>query len=110
MKSESQIQSECVVWLWNNYPGTRGLFFAVNNNSEHISRAMQRKSIGLVPGVSDCIFMWHGKTYCFEFKTEIGRQSNTQKSWESKIAEHGFEYFIVRSLEVFRRIIEGVIK
>src|SRR5690554_6899601 len=37
--SEAQIQAACVKWLWNTHPLTRGLFFAVNNNSEHVARA-----------------------------------------------------------------------
>ena len=107
--TESQIQSQCVIWLWNTHPETRGLFFSVNNNSEHIARAMIRKSIGLISGVSDCLFMWRGKTYCFEFKTPTGRQSSSQIEWQHKVNNHGFDYYIVRSFEEFKRIIETIL-
>lgn len=109
MLTESQIQSSCVAWLWNTHPETRGLFFSVTNNSEHIARAMQRKSLGLVSGVSDCLFLWHGKTYCFEFKNESGRQSEAQKIWETKVFKHGFEYYIVRSLDEFKGVINSIL-
>lgn len=109
MKSESKIQSECVTWLWNTHTSTRGLFFAVNNNSEHVGRAMQRKAVGLIPGVSDCIFMWNGKTYCFEFKTDTGKQSPAQITWENKVRLHGFKYFVVRSIEEFSGWIELIL-
>lgn len=109
-KKESQIQSECVIWLWNNIPETRGLFFSVTNNSEHVVRALQRRGLGLVSGVSDCLFMWKGETYCFEFKTPNGKQSDKQKWWESRVTEHGFIYFIVRSFDEFRDIILGIIR
>ena len=107
--SESQIQSQCVTWLWNTYPQTRGLFFAVNNNSEHIARAMQRKSIGLVRGVSDTIFLWRHRAYLIEFKTPQGSLSESQKSWKAKMFQHGFNYFVVRSLDEFILVIEKIL-
>lgn len=110
MKSESQIQAECVRWLWNTYPETRGLFFSVTNNSEHVGRAMQRIAVGLVAGVSDTIFLWKGIPYFIEFKTEKGRQSARQKIWQEKIESHGFNYYIIRSLEEFKQLIKRIIK
>lgn len=109
MQSEAQIQASCVMWLWNTHPQTRGLFFSVTNNSEHIARAMQRKAVGLIPGVSDCLFIWSGQLYCFEFKTEIGRQSDAQKDWENKAIGQGAKYFIVRSLEQFKTLMEKIL-
>ncbi|MEN6386396.1 MAG: VRR-NUC domain-containing protein [Phycisphaerales bacterium] len=109
MISESKIQASCVMWLWNTHPQTRGLFFSVTNNSEHIARAMQRKAIGLISGVSDCLFIWRGSLYCFEFKTEIGRQSPAQIEWEKKSVEQGAKYYVVRSLPVFIDRIETIL-
>lgn len=109
MKSESQIQAECVMWLWNTHPETRGLFFAVTNNSEHVARAMQRKAVGLVSGVSDTIFLWECETYLIEFKTPTGRQSKNQIEWQSKVTTQGFQYFVVRSLEQFQELIKSII-
>ena len=88
--SEAQIQAACVTWLWNTYPQTRGLFFAVNNNSEHVARAMNRKAVGLVAGVSDTIFLWRGKALLIEFKTPTGRQSAKQKEWQAKWRRKAF--------------------
>ena len=107
--SEAQIQAACVTWLWNTYPQTRGLFFAVNNNSEHVARAMNRKAVGLVAGVSDTIFLWNGDAHLIEFKTPTGRQGPKQKEWQAKAEAQGFRYYIVRSLEDFKQLIEGII-
>ena len=104
--SEAQIQAACVTWLWNTYPQTRGLFFAVNNNSEHVARAMNRKAVGLVAGVSDTIFLWRGKALLIEFKTPTGKQSAKQKEWQAKAEAQGFSYHIVRSLEGFQDLIK----
>jgi len=109
MLSESQIQSACVMWLWNAHPQTRGMFFSVTNNSEHIARAMQRKALGLISGVSDCLFVWRGTLYCFEFKTESGRQSTAQIEWQTKVNQQGINYYVVRSVDEFKKIIGGLI-
>jgi len=108
--SEQQIQTACVKWLWNTHPETRGLFFAVNNNSEHVARAMNRKAVGVVPGVSDTVFLWNGQAYLIEFKTLKGRQSDVQKRWEAKVTEQGFKYSLIRSESEFRELIESIIK
>lgn len=109
MKSEAQIQSECVIWMWNEKPETRGLFFAIQNNSENIGRAMQRKALGLIPGVADTCFLWDGIAYFFEFKTEDGRQSAQQKEWERRVKDQNFGYFIVRSTEQFKQLINQIL-
>jgi len=107
--SEAQIQASCVMWLWNSHPQTRGLFFSVTNNSEHIARAMQRKAVGLIPGVSDCLFIWRGQLYCFEFKTEIGRQSPVQIDWQDKVNRQGIQYYLIRSIEQFKLVMEVIL-
>lgn len=107
--TESKIQASCVMWLWNTHPQTRGLFFSVTNNSEHIARAMQRKAVGLISGVSDCLFIWRGSLYCFEFKTEIGRQSPAQIEWQRKVNQQGINYYLVRSIEEFKKVMEEIL-
>lgn len=145
--SEAQIQSSCVVWLWNTHPGTRGMFFMAKNDGAKLSvkiirEAMEyilrnianlhlivskakkilnycrrgdgiggaiQKAMGLIPGVSDCLFIWRGSVYCFEFKTEIGRQSPAQIEWQTKVNGQGINYYLVRSLEEFKKIMEGLI-
>jgi len=108
MRSEAQIQSDCVLWLWNNKPATRGLFFAITNNSENIGRAMQRKAMGLVSGVADTCFLWRGRAYWIEFKSEDGNQSPAQKDWEKTIERHGFDYLVIRSLSEFQTLINYI--
>jgi hypothetical protein len=108
--SEAQLQSQCVIWMRNEKPETRGLFFAITNNSENIGRAMQRKSMGLIPGVADTCFLWRGEAYFIEFKTPEGNQSPEQKQWQKTIEKHGIEYYIVRSFEQFKNLIENVQK
>ena len=100
--TEAQLQSKCVIWLRNTYPQTHGLFFAVNNNSIHAHAGGTMKSMGVIPGVADTIFLWEGKAYFLEFKTPDGRQSAAQREWQSKVEESGFRYEIVRSEAEFQ--------
>ena len=108
--TEIQIQSSCVTWFWNTYPKLRGLFFSVNNNSEHVVRAMNRKAAGQVAGVSDTIFLYAGNVYLIEFKTDTGRQSLARKNWEQLVTNEGFDYIIIRSLSDFQRLIKKIVK
>ena len=110
---EGRIQSSCVAWFWNTYPQYRELYFCVpNENAREDSNASTgaiRRSMGVVKGVSDTIlFLARGKYHalCVEFKTDIGRQSDAQRLWQSKVEAQGFRYEVVRSLEEFKRLIK----
>ena len=144
---EAIIQSNCVIWLWNNYPETRGLFFAIENEGSRLSSKLikdsmlyiqanitkpalvsnkcreiinmcikgnpvagaQARSMGVTRGVSDCLFMWNKTVYCFEFKTQIGRQSEHQVEWQKKVENNNYEYFLIRSVDDFQKIIKKII-
>jgi hypothetical protein len=71
---------------------------------------MQRKAVGLIPGVSDCLFIWRGRTYCFEFKTPTGRQSQAQIEWQRKVTYQGMDYYIIRSLEQFQSNMNEILR
>lgn len=145
---EAKLQSMCVIWLWNNFPETRGLFFAVENEGVRLSSKLvlektmliqnslqkpsvilqvcrslvemctkgnavggaQAKAMGVTTGVSDCIFLWKGKTYFFEFKALNGRQSEKQVWWQSVVEKNGFNYFIVKNFNDFVAFIEPIFK
>ena len=109
---EGRIQSSCVAWFWNTYPQYRELYFCVpNENAREDSNASTgaiRRSMGVVKGVSDTIlFLARGKYHalCVEFKTDIGRQSDAQRLWQSKVEAQGYRYEVVRSLEEFKKLI-----
>jgi hypothetical protein len=41
-----------------------------------------------------------------EVKTEIGKQSPKQKKFQKKVEDLGFEYYLVRNLEDFKKVIK----
>ena len=109
-KSEHRIQQEIVIEFNNRYPQYRGLLCYNNNNSEGGYRGSKNKYLGLIPGRSDLVFYFDGKAHMIELKTETGKQSQTQKNWESLITENGFDYYIVRSCIQFFTLINKIIK
>jgi len=109
---EMRIQSECVRWIHNEHPETRGLFFHIKNELDRPdANAMlgsRLRSEGIVKGVADCALMMKRGQYgalFVEFKTEVGRQSDAQKNWERIITSQGYAYRLCRSLAQFKEII-----
>ena len=114
---EAKIQAECVTWLWNERPETRGLYFCVPNENtqsvyetkrQQMISGSKRKAMGLVSGVSDTLLLisrhgYHG--LCIEFKSEVGHQSEAQQIWQRNVEGQGYKYVIVRSLEEFVNVI-----
>jgi len=102
--TEDQIQQQIVIWYKNQF---KGLIFSVpNGGSRHILEAKKLKETGQMAGVADLIvLMPNGITYFFEVKTEKGKQSDAQIEFQSKVELLGFNYYLVRSLEDFRKII-----
>lgn len=107
---EGKIQAQCVQWLWNNRPETRGLYIHIPNEGNRNSKidGAKRKALGLIPGAPDTFLFMSCRGYhglAIEFKTKIGRQSDAQKEWQVKVEEQGYKYVIVRSLEEFKEVI-----
>lgn len=109
---EMKIQSECVLWLYNNRPETRGLFYHIRNEVDRPDAnpmlIAKYRAEGLVKGVADCALMMARKSYhglFVEFKTDTGRQSSAQKSWQQIIENQGYLYRVIRSLEEFKELI-----
>lgn len=85
------------------------LFLSAISKGNNVTGAID-KALGLVPGVSDCIFIWKNKIYCVEFKTEIGKQSPRQQWWQDLIEKQGATYIILRSFDQAKEWVEEVIK
>ena len=71
---------------------------ATRNNSKYIKS-------GVLAGVSDLIVLKNGKSYFVELKDYKGKQSDKQKEFENMVNLEGFKYFLVRSLDEFKKIV-----
>lgn len=110
--NEGKIQAECFAWFWNEFPQYRKLLFHVpNENDRADSNPIQgaiRKSLGVVPGVSDLILLVprdsHG-ALLIEMKDEKGTQKPAQKEWQTLVEAQGYKYCLCRSLAQFKNVI-----
>lgn len=105
-KSEIKAQSDCLTKIWNEIPELRGRIFAINNNSENSIKGAINRASGVLPGVSDTVFIGSlGRSIYIEWKTETGTQSKAQKEWQAIIESLGHIYHIVRSEAEFIAIL-----
>lgn len=116
IKSEAKIQQEIVMWYRNTYclisHNPRCMIFSIPNESNG-PRAMQLIQTGLYPGAADLGVLHKGDDHWrdisfFEVKTTIGIQSPKQKEFQKHCKEMGIGYYIVRSLDEFKEVIESL--
>ena len=107
---EGAIQARCIQLAWNEYPETRGIYYAVpNENSRGDSNAITgaiRKSYGIVAGVADTYLAMARGGYFglyIEFKSEIGKQRKEQVEFQQRVEQQGYKYVVVRSVEEWRK-------
>lgn len=108
-QSEAAFQQQCRISFNNKYPNLRGLLFHVRNNSESSRDGAYWKELGVIPGVSDFMFLFKGKCHCIELKTPYGNQSEAQVIWEKKVVSQGIDYYIVNSIQKFDSLIEKIV-
>ena len=108
--SEDALQQLCYMWFHNTYPQYRGLLFHVPNGGSRNAREGKKfKQIGVVAGVADLLFLFNGKCYCLELKTEVGRQSKKQQDWQDLVERNDFNYFVIRDVDTFKNYIKTII-
>jgi len=108
MKTEDNIQAEVYKWYHNNYCTKLNeqphiIFSVPNGGYRNKIEAIKMKATGLVAGVSDLIIVQPNRILFVEMKTETGTQSKEQKDFQNKVEALGFEYFLIRSLEQFKK-------
>lgn len=113
--NESRLQHECVVWFGQTYPEKRGQLFAVNNEANGNKQAMYFKSMGVIPGIPDLLFIRDsGKLVGIEMKLPGSKHKidhvQNQVDWGMKIIGLGCESYFCKSMNEFMRIIQGPAK
>jgi hypothetical protein len=108
-KIEDQNQAEIVKWYNNKFclkhHSPRGIIFSVpNGGSRNKVEAITLKATGLLAGASDTILILPtGKLIFCEVKTETGAQSPEQIEFQNRVEALGFEYWLVRGVEDFKK-------
>jgi len=111
MKTEARIQQEIVQWFRNEYCRTvhqpQCMIFSVPNEGRNVKEQMRKLSTGMMSGVSDLIVMMQNRILFVEVKDETGKQSKNQILFQERARIMGFDYYLVRSLEEFKEIIQS---
>ena len=104
--TEDQLQQQIIIWFKNEYQmHGKGLIFSVpNGGTRNMLEAKKLKQTGAMAGVSDLIVLLNGKCLFIELKAEKGIQSEVQKKFESKVNLLGFDYYLIRSIEEFKKL------
>lgn len=132
-QTEDSLQSQIVRWFNNNHclksSNPRYVIFSVQNelltklqgaleykfkNQKTILKIIKEVAaiiyrtviaMGLLSGVSDLIAVLPGKVLFIELKLPNGRQSKSQIDFEKRVTILGHQYFIIRSLDEFKELI-----
>lgn len=118
MESENKIQQTIVMWYRNNHclkhHEPRCLIASIPNGGyRNHKEAMVLMATGVYKGFSDLIVV-HRKTnepatvLFIEVKTPSGVQSSDQIQFEHHVEALGLRYHIVRSLQEFKDLINGI--
>lgn len=110
---EHRIQSSCVRWFRCQYPQYAEVLFAIPNAARRSERmGAYMKEEGMLPGVSDLIFLKANRFYgalCIEMKKPKGKQVDTQKKWQQAAERAGNKYALCYSFEDFQREVNDYI-
>jgi hypothetical protein len=102
-KTEHEIQKSIVRYFKREYP--EYIIFSTNN--EACYRSSYFLESGVLQGVSDLVIVLPNKVLFVELKTTQGRQSKSQKEFETKINSLGYDYHVIRSLDDFKELIKN---
>lgn len=113
---ETDIQSTIIRYL-TILEAQGKLFFNRTNNIPPVNKDSKGRVTGFrkLPngakrGIPDIWVIINGKTIGLEVKTPTGRQSKEQKEIEEKFIKNGADYYIVRSYEEVKNILDGYLK
>ena len=111
---EAQLQKNCVNWFDFQYPDKRLLLHhSPNGGYRNSIEGALFKAMGTRAGFPDLILLEpHGghPFLAIEMKSGKGRQTEYQKQYEAILKKVGAEYFVVRSLDEFIKIINDYLK
>lgn len=101
-ESENRLQQKCFKWFTQNYPELHGLLWHNYNNPRNKVAGAQLKTMGLIAGIPDLIFVGGGVPVFFELKTKTGRVSEAQKGIHKQLNAHNMDVHIIRDIEEFK--------
>jgi hypothetical protein len=118
--NHERLQSQCHIFLHNEYPELRGLFHA---NFNGLPLMLERviplnvklrimstlKAVGLVKGVLDYELYHSGRLYMFDFKVGSDKLSKDQLEVGAALVKQGGAFCEIRSIEQFKEEIQSIL-
>jgi hypothetical protein len=112
--SENKLQSDCVLWLWNTHPATRGLLYHIPNGGLRSAReGATFKAMGVVAGIPDLCLAIPRNGFAalyLEMKTGTGALSPDQIKEHGRLQDAGNKVVVCRSLEEFKCAVMDYLK
>lgn len=102
-KTEHIIQKSIVRWFKKELP--EYIIFSTNNEATYNNSYYLEG--GVLQGVSDLVVVLPNKVLFIELKADKGIQSKSQKEFEAKITSLGYNYYVIRSLAEFQKLIKS---
>jgi len=100
---EDTLQKEIICWFRNNFERHgKGIIVPVPNEA-----AYKRKDIEICNGAPDTIIILGPHTFFVENKAPKGNQSPDQVTFQNIVEKLGHDYYVCKSLDQFKFIIEG---
>jgi len=113
-KNESALQRSCIKWFRLQYPNYSSLLFAIPNGGYRSPiEAAIMKGEGVLAGVADLFFSFPSSGYhgfYIELKYEKGKQTPSQKDFQSAVTQVGYRYEVVNSLDDFMLSVNSYLK
>lgn len=111
--SEKDLQNACLEYL-NMLPDSlayecyNGGLPACARGSRIIYKRKNQKN--RPNGFPDCIWFVQGEVILFEFKVDKGKVSKEQEAMHARLAEIGFEVYVIRSLSELIDLADNVLR
>ncbi len=109
--SEDKLHQSCFVW-WNNFirPEYGGVMWHTPNEGiRNVVEQGRQNGMGFIAGIPDLCLCFKQKAYFFELKTHKGKLSSAQKEVRSELIKNGFDFYEIRDLENFKKIIHEIL-
>lgn len=106
ISTEDYLQNQCWIWFTNNHRD-KGLFVAIPNDEANPVQSKRKRLTGRYKGAADVVIILNNaRVIWVEFKLPKGVQSEAQKQFEEKIKNLGHKYYLCRSIDSFKQIID----
>lgn len=107
--SEQEIQMKTAQWVRKAHPRLLA-FHVANERRAAVQFHVKLKRMGVLGGVADwLVFPDSGRKAAIELKDRTGKQEPAQIAFQKHWERTGGVYFLVRSLDEFKTVINGLL-